>query len=246
MAPRKDAISKKTTAKIEKLAQGVLKAVETGKNPFLALPVRPLANVSWSEKRRLVEMGRQKQKRYFFNVSMAKKFMQTFLVSEACKELIDSGKTTSIRDLYYVTKHTLGDTRQNTFEDQDESDPIIEDLEVTVDALREELHLFASREGSMVGPLTITDSGDTIDLRRMGSGGWAVPSIVEENVITFRKHEAKYILLVEKDAVWTRFNEDKFWKRNNCIIVEGGGQPPRGVRRLVQQIGRAHVRTPVT
>ena len=108
MAPRKDAISKKTAAKIEKLADGVLRTVGQGKNPFLDIPVRSLANVSWSEKRRLVEMGSQKQKRYFFNVSMAKKFMQTFLVSEACKELIDSGKTTSIRDLYYVTKHTIG------------------------------------------------------------------------------------------------------------------------------------------
>ncbi len=233
---RKDAVSKRTTAKIEKLAEGVLKAVAGGKNPSLDIPVRSLANVSWSEKRRLVELGSQKQRRYFFNVSMAKKFMQTFLVSEACKELIDSGKTTSIRDLYYVTKHTIGDTKQNTFDEQDESDPIIEDLEVTVDALREELHLFAARKGSMVGPITIIDSGDTIDLRRMGSGGWAVPSIVEENVITFRKHEAKYVLLIEKDAVWTRFNEDKFWKRNGCIIVQGGGQPPRGVRRLVQRL----------
>src|SRR5207247_9579561 len=128
-------------------------------------------------------------------------------VSHACKEVIEAGKHTSILDLYYVSEHTLGDTRQNTFEEQDECDPIIEDLEVTVDALREELHLFASREGSMVGPITITDSGDTIDLRRMGSGGWAVPSIVEENVITFRKHEAKYVLLIEQDAVWTSFNE---------------------------------------
>src|SRR5258708_16869348 len=183
-------------------------------------------------------VGTQKTQRYVFNVAMDKKFMQTFVVSEACKELIDAGKTTSIRDLYYVTKHTLGDTHQNTFEDQDESDPIIEDVEVTLDALSEELHLVASREGSMVGPITITDTGDTIDLRRMGSGGWAVPSIVEENVITFRKHEAKYVLLIEKDAVWTRFNEDKFWKRNHCIILEGGGQPPRGVRRLLQELPR--------
>jgi DNA topoisomerase VI subunit A len=236
MAPRKDAIDKKTIAKIEKLAESVLKSVSSSKNPSLDIPVRSLANVSFSEKRRLVELGSQKQKRYFFNVSMAKKFMQTFLVSEACRELIDSGKTTSIRDLYYVTKHTIAGSRENTFEDQEESDPIIEDLEVTIDALREELHLFASREGSMVGPITITDSGDTIDLRRMGSGGWAVPSIVEENVIRFGKHEAKYVLLIEKDAVWTRFNEDKFWKRNNCIILEGGGQPPRGVRRLVQRL----------
>src|SRR5512146_973138 len=205
--PRLDAIDKKTVQKIEKLADTVLRSVKGGKNPFVEIPIRSLANVKFNERRRLIELGSQKQKRYFFNVSMAKKFMQTFLVSEACKELIDSGKTTSIRDLYYMTKHTLGQARQNTFEEQSESDPIIEDLEVAVDALREELHLFADPKGSMVGPITIVDSGDTIDLRRMGSGGWSVPSIVEENVIQFRKHEAQYVLLIEKAAIWKRFNE---------------------------------------
>ena len=44
MTMRKDAVSKKTTAKIEKLAEGVLKAVASGKNPFLDIPVRSLAN----------------------------------------------------------------------------------------------------------------------------------------------------------------------------------------------------------
>jgi len=199
---RLDVVDKKTVGKIEKLAETVVKAVKGGKNPFVEIPIRSLANVKYNEKRRLIELGGQKQKRYFFNVSMAKKFMQTFLVSEACKELIDSGKTTSIRDLYYMTKHALGETKQNTFEEQEESDPIIEDLEVAIDSLREELHLFATGRGSMVGPMTIRDSGDTIDLRRMGSGGWSVPSIVEEHVVEFKKHEAKYVLLIEKDAVW--------------------------------------------
>src|SRR5512141_1538037 len=111
-APRRtDALSKKTATKIEKLADGVLRAGAKGKNPFLEIPVRSLANVNWSEKKRLVELGDQKQKRYFFNVSMARKFMQTFLGGEACKELVDAGKTTSTRDLYYMTKHTIGDSR---------------------------------------------------------------------------------------------------------------------------------------
>jgi DNA topoisomerase-6 subunit A len=233
---RLDAVDRKTIGKIEKLAESVLRATKGGKNPFVEIPVRSLANVRFNEKRRLIEMGSQRQKRYFFNVSMAKKFMQTFLVSKACKELIDSGKTTSIRDLYYMTKHALGESRQNTFEDQDESDPIIEDLEVSIDSLREELHLFAGGRGVMVGPMTIRDTGDTIDLRRMGSGGWGVPSIVEPNVVQFGKNEARYVLLIEKEAVWKRFNEDKFWQREKCMLVTGLGQPPRGVRRLVQRL----------
>src|SRR5574341_2442497 len=230
---RLDASDKQT---VEKIAEAVLKTVKGGQNPFLEIPIRALSNVHFDEKKGLVQLGKQKQKRYFFNAAMAKKFMQSFLVSDACKELVESGKTTSIRDLYYITKHTIGETKQNTFEEQDESDPIIEDLEVALDSLREELHLFASRKGSMVGPMTIRDSGDTIDLRRMGSGGWGVPSIVEKHVIQFGKQEAKYVLLIEKDAVWRRFNEDKFWQREKGLIIHGQGQPPRGVRRLVQRL----------
>ncbi len=241
---RLDVKDKQTLQKIEKLADTVLRSVKGGKNPFLEIPVRSLANVDFNKRRRLIELGPQTQKRYFFNVAMAKKFMQTFLVSDACRELIEAKKTTSIRDLYYMTKHGLGETKQNTFEEQEESDPIIEDLEVTIDSLREELHLFATGRGSMVGPLTIRDSGDTIDLRRMGSGGWSVPSIVEDHVVQLGKSEAKYVLLIEKDAVWKRFNEDKFWQREKCIIVTGQGQPPRGVRRMVQRL-HAELKLPV-
>ena len=72
----------------------------------------------------------------------------------------------------------------------------------------------------------------------MGSGGWAVPSIVEENVIGFRKHEAKYVLLIEKDAVWTRFNEDKFWKREQLHHRPGRG--PAAARRAAARAAAAH------
>lgn len=241
-APEKKAHAKlsptqeKTTGKLVGLANQVLKQVDGRKNPTIAVPTRSLANTFYDEKKKIVQLGDEKINRQFFNVSMAKKFMQTFLVADACKELIESGKTTSIRDLYYITKHTLGDTKNNTFEEQEESDPIIEDLEVTVNSLREELHLFASNKGAMAGELTLVDAGDTIDLRKVGSGGWSVPSIVESNVVQFKKCDAQYVMLVEKDAVWRRLNEDKFWKKNKCIIVHGGGQPPRGVRRLVRRM----------
>jgi DNA topoisomerase-6 subunit A len=138
--------------------------------------------------------------------------------------------------MYYHTKHTIPGTKENTFDDQSESDPIIEDIEVTLHSLREELGLFAENRGSMVGPMTIVDNGDVIDLTRMGSGGWAIPSIVEADVIQFRKCTADFILLIEKGAVWNRFNQDRFWEKKNCMIMHGQGQPPRGVRRLLYRM----------
>jgi DNA topoisomerase-6 subunit A len=63
-----------------------------------------------------------------------------------------------------------------------------------------------------------------------------VPSIVEDHVIKFKKCDAEYILLVEKDAVWRRLNEDKFWRDNRCVLLHGQGMAPRGVRRLVYRM----------
>src|SRR6266498_1108294 len=88
----------------------------------------------------------------------------------------------------------------------------------------------------MVGPITLVDSGDEIDCARMGSGGYSIPSIVEPEIVQYKKNTAKFVLHVEKDTVWRRFNEDKFWRTHNCILTHGGGQPPRGVRRMLHRL----------
>jgi DNA topoisomerase-6 subunit A len=225
-----------TLGKIEKLARNVLGEVNRGENPAMEIRTRTLSNVSFNEKRKIIELGDRTQSREFFNTGMARKFMQTMLVARGCKTLIDEGKTVSIRQMYYMSKHTLPGSNENTFEEQNESDPIIEDLEVGIDALREELHLFANRKGSVVGKLVIDDAGDRIDLSRMGRGGWSIPSIVEADVLKFLECKAEFILFVEKDAVFSRLNEDGFWKKHNCILMTSLGQATRGARRLLQRM----------
>src|SRR5437667_10127 len=51
-----------------------------------------------------------------------------------------------------------------------------------------------------------------------------------------KTNSAEFVLHVEKDTVWRRFNEDKFWREQNCILTHGGGQPPRGVRRMLHRL----------
>ncbi len=229
-------IDVKTRGLIIDLADGVASAAGKHRDPHLEIPTRSLSNVRFNKSRKIIEMGGQTNRRQLFNLSQAKSYMQTLLVATGCKQLIEQQKTTSIRGLYYLLKHTIEGTREETFATQEECDPIIEDLEVTLESLREQLHVYASNRGGMVGPITLIDSGDEIDCSRMGSGGYSIPSIVESDIVAFKSCDAKFILHVEKDTVWRRFNEDKFWRKHNCLLTHGGGQPPRGVRRMLYRL----------
>ncbi|MEE9323346.1 MAG: DNA topoisomerase IV subunit A [Candidatus Aenigmarchaeota archaeon] len=210
--------------------------VEKKESPKIELPVRSLSNVYFDEKNGLIQMGDKTSQRHYLNVAHTKKFMQTLLVAAECKKIMSQNVTTSIRDLYYALKRTIPQTKENTFDNQDESDPIIEDVEAMLNTLREKLHLKADRKGYMAGRVVLNDVGDRINCAKMGSGGWAIPSDVEEEIIKFDDVKADYILVIEKDAVWQRLNEDRFWQKNNCIIITGKGQPARGARRLVNRL----------
>jgi len=226
----------KTQSRIVDLADSVSSTALAMREPKIEIPLRTKSNTIWNKKRGILEMGKASLERELFNLNQAKQFMQTCLHANSIKSLIDAEKSLSLRGMFYRGLHTVAGTKEKTFADQDESDGVLEDLEVSLGALREELHIFAKKKGTMIGNITIVDSGDEIDCRRMGSGGYAIPSIVEPDVIEFKKCDAKFVLHVEKDTVWGRFNEDKFWQEHNCILTEGGGQPSRGVRRLLQRL----------
>ncbi len=227
---------KKTLGSLKGLADEVVSSADRGRAPHLEVPSRSLSNVKFNKSKRFIEMGSGTNRRELFNLAQAKAYMQTLLVGSGCKRLVEQGKTTSLRGLYYMLKHTIEGTKEETFDEQGESDTVIEDVEVTLNAMREELHLYAKNAGAMVGPITIVDSGDEIDCSRMGSGGYSIPSICEPEIVQFKKSSAQFILHVEKDTVWRRFNEDKFWVEHKCILTHGGGQPPRGVRRLLNRL----------
>lgn len=231
---------KKTAASLQGLAEGVVKSALSGREPKFDVPTRAASNTKWNKSRGILQMGPAVNTRQLFNLGQARTFMQTLLHGEGIRDLIEQGKTSSLRGMYYKGLHTIKGTNEKTFDDQTESDKVLEDLEVSLGALREELHVFAKKRGTMIGNITIIDSGDEINCRRMGSGGYAIPSICEPEVIQFKDVDAEFILHVEKDTVWQRFNEDRFWEKYNCILTEGSGQPTRGVRRLLHRLHKEH------
>lgn len=235
----------RTADSIRDLTEGIVKSAMSGREPKVEVPTRSNSNTRWNKSRGILQMGAATNTRQLFNLGQARKFMQTLIHGKGIIDLIGEGKTTSLRGMFYRGLGDIHDfqgkkTGEKTFDDQTESDGILEDLEVTVKALREELHVFAKKRGAMVGNITVIDNGDEIDCRRMGTGGYAIPSICEPEVLKFEKVDADFVLHVEKDTVWQRFNEDRFWETHNCILTEGSGQPPRGVRRLLHRLNKEH------
>jgi DNA topoisomerase VI subunit A len=144
-------------------------------------------------------------------------------------------------------KYSLGeDVDENIFNEQAESNPLIEDLEVALDLKREDFNLNTNRKGLLVGNMKIIDNFGSekqeIDASKLGRSGWAIPSDVDNNM-EFVDVKAKYVLVVEKQALWQRLNEDQMWKKENIILLSTEGQPGRGARRLIRKL--ADLKLPV-
>ncbi len=220
---------------IIELAEELVEEIKKGKNPHFVVPIRSLSNVTFDKKKQTLQLGNKTAERQLFNASHIQKFLQTLEVARAAKkQLLDSGKHESLRGMFYMCKRTIKGTDINIVDDQKETDSAIEDLELITGFSREQLHINANKNGSVAGKVIIEDRGDTIDWSKLGSGGWSIPSNVED--ITFKKINAKFVIYMEKAAVWERLHEDRVWEKLDCVILSSQGQTTRGIRRLLQRL----------
>jgi len=224
-----------TKRALRELGIKVVEQTRKGKNPEIKFPLRNLSNIVFDKKTKTLKLGNKTGTRNFFNVAHAKKFLQTIEVASIIKkELLDSGKHEHLRGVFYMSKRTIPGTNVNIVDEQTESDKAIEDLEVITGLSREQLHVSANKMGSMVGNVIIEDSGDVIDCSKLGRGGYSIPSITDE--LEFKKVNAKYILYMEKASTHERLVEDRFWEKNNALLITSQGQTTRGIRRLLQRL----------
>ncbi|MGC9190594.1 MAG: DNA topoisomerase IV subunit A [Candidatus Micrarchaeia archaeon] len=235
-----DAAKMDPKRKLEDFAASIISDINVGRNPTFKATARTRSNIIYDESKGYLALGKAQEERSFINVAQSKRFMQTIAIAAKCHKFIKENLHTSIRGLYYQLKYSLGeDVDENIFNEQAESNPLIEDLEVSLGLKREDLNLNANRKGVLAGNIKIIDTfGDEkleIDASKMGRSGWAIPSDVD-NDIKFVDVKAKYVLIVEKDALWQRLNEDGFWKKENAILISPQGQAARGTRRLIRKL----------
>lgn len=226
--------------KLKSILVQVRDSVIRGEEPVYVIRKRSLSNVRRSEEGYLV-LGDETITRRFLSVKEARKFMQTTAVLATIVKAIEEGDYPTIRDIYYTVKHTItyttpsGERKQeNTFDDQSESDEVIEDVELMSGILREEMGVMFDAKGRAVGKVRIRSKGYTVELDKMGVGAWAIPPNVDE--IDILDVDAEFVLVVEKGAVFERLNNEEVWRKFKCVLVTGKGQPDRGTRRFVRRL----------
>lgn len=235
----RDVQPKEIATRIKKKAEEIVKEIMKGEDPKFITMQRGRGNIEFDKERGLVTLGEKTTTRNFLNIGHARKFMQTMLVASKTYDYLTHNKTAAIREIYYELKHNIGESKENTFEDQNESDAVIVDLEHSIDTIREKLNLHANPKGALYGDITLKDKmhhNDTFNCLKLGRGGWNIMSRMEPNEIEIKDVNAKYVLVIETSALYERLIEEDFARKNKAILIGTGGQAARGTRRLINRL----------
>ena len=225
----------KARAAIMKCARDIRERIAKKRKPTLKLPKRSLSNVAYDVKDGFFRL-KQGEITRTLTYNTVKTFAQTLRMMALSKEAIDAGEEVTKREAYYVSKNW----EEARFEQQPESDTVIEDIEALFRVNREQLGFIPEEKGGEVaGELIVIDRDRTtgekleIDCTKFGSGAYSVPISVEE--LEFRT-KAKFLLAIETAGMFQRLNNHSFWRTANCILVSMGGVPTRACRRFIRRL----------
>ncbi|KAM4842619.1 meiotic recombination protein SPO11 isoform 2-T2 [Thomomys bottae] len=138
------------------------------------------------------------------------KFALILKILSMIYKLVQSNTYATKRDIYYTDSQLFGN--------QSVVDTIIDDISCMLKVPRRSLHILSTSKGLIAGNLRYMEEDGTRVNCTCGSTATAVPSNIQgiRNLIT----DAKFLLIVEKDATFQRLLDDDFCsKLSPCIMV---------------------------
>ncbi len=210
--------------------------VRRHKRPALQFPVRSLSNVAYDPRVGYLEIQDRRVTRTL-SYNTVKTFAQSMrLLATTKNDLLDRNDIAGKREVYYNSK-SWGECR---FDDQTESDSLLDDIEAMLGINREQLgYIPEERGGEVCGPLVVVERDPVsgrrieIDCARLGTGAWSIPSRVEH--LQFRT-QADFVLVVETASLFQRLVHHRYYLKANCILISMSGVPTRACRRFIRRL----------
>jgi len=160
------------------------------------------------------------------NESSVKKYAVTMSCLQTVYSLIQSGKHATKRDIYY--------SNVNFFKTQRVVDEAISDISCMLCIPRHSLNVLSSSKGFVGGNLAFKDAEENIVNCNVNEGV-QVPCYVD-GLNTFESN-AKFVLIIEKEAIYKRLLEEKINEKiGPCILITGKGFPDINTRMLVRKL----------
>ncbi|PQK14645.1 hypothetical protein BB8028_0005g01750 [Beauveria bassiana] len=136
-----------------------------------------------------------------------------------------------------LTKRHIYYQHQELFETQRIVDELVDDLAYTIGADRDNLNITASSKGSISGCMSIyLHSGEVVDASETELG---VTVPLTRSISRIEARHARWLLVVEKDAVFRSLVAVRFWETSLAgrgILVTARGYPDLMTRSFLAQI----------
>ncbi|XP_064996889.1 meiotic recombination protein SPO11-2-like isoform X4 [Musa acuminata AAA Group] len=165
----------------------------------------------------------------------AKAFVRVWMVMAMCFRILVQGKLATQRELFYKL---LCDAPEY-FRSQRQVNRTVQDVVALLRCTRHSLGIMASSRGAVIGRMVLEEPGEQIvDCSMIGHAGYAVTG----DLCTLSKlvlhSDARYIIIIEKDAIFQRLAEDHFFNQIPCILITSKGYPDIATRFLLHRISQ--------
>src|SRR5229473_8275204 len=173
----------KVQGSLEELGGQVYKQILDHEFPSFRMPSRSIANILYDDKTRQYILGKRTVKRSARNVSHIRPFTQLLWTAMFADELTGQNKTSTLRDVFYSAQ-----AYEMDFQDQQESDSLITDLETVTGFSREDFNVFPEERSAIFGDLTVEYTvpgyeGRTLNLASHPDGVMIGPALTTSEFI---------------------------------------------------------------
>lgn len=224
----------------------MLTDLEKARRPVLEATKCSLDNSFYNPKVGYLTPG-DKKVRTELNVSSVQKMSRSVFLMEILLRNIEVGAVNTKRELYYMAK---GMCKKDSlmkpldFEEQGESDEIIDFIGEMLEVYREDLNCYANDRGGqtysqhlIVEETLPNGEKATIDLSSLGTSPFQ-PKNRPQNLKLRAKKKIEFCMVVESEGTANTLVANGFTKRYNNIVIGSGGVPSNAVRswcKLIQK-----------
>ena len=189
----------------EKIGRKIVEQLKNNKPPIIEIPKRLRTNVLFDEKEKIIRMKDDTFERQMNSLSGIKSFTQTLAVASVVADSLKQKIPLTKRDVYYHGgRITIG--KESLFEKQQESDLIIEDIEVLTGLFREQLGIVAEESGQIIGNikyemLNIDDEWILTDCNKIAKPDTTSGEFMLDKKFRITNTEADFVLVIEKGGI---------------------------------------------